>query len=102
MHANRLKTARPRRLRKLAIVALLLLIGGSATAGTYVWLTKANLYTFEVRRGDEVISRSRILVKRGQTATIIVEKGIDDPDSVAVHIFYDGSFTVIGPPDAVV
>jgi hypothetical protein len=100
MHTTRLDTARPRRLRKLAIIALLLLIGGSATGGTYAWLNRVHLYDFEVRRGDEVIGSPRVIVSRGQTASVSI--GAEDASkSFTILIDFDGTTTLIGPPDLV-
>ena len=101
MHATRLETARPRRLRKFAIVALLLLVGGGATGGTYVWWSQAQrLYNFEVRRGDEVIARPRVIINRGQTASVTIG-GDGESASFTIDINFDGSTTLVGPPDLV-
>jgi len=100
MHATRLDPTRPRPLRKLVIVALVLLIGGSATGGTYAWLNRVHLYDFEVRRGDEVIGSPRVIVSRGQTASVSI--GADDASkSFTILIDFEGTTTLIGPPDLV-
>lgn len=86
----------PHRRRRTGLIVLaLLLASGLAGGATYLHLTKAIQYSFIIRYQGEVVARSTVLVKRGQSAACTIGNGTD---AYTVFIHYDGTTSYEGPP----
>ncbi len=73
----------------------ILVVADAAGGATYIHLTKAIMYSFIISYQGEVVARSTVLVKRGQSASCHIGNGTD---AYTVFIHYDGTTSYEGPP----